>query len=863
MSKKQIIDKSTFLEDFSKNIVPRYLGITPNDSLQSVFGVITQTMANSVDDTYKLNLARNTDSILELSNNIIKLRMAASIARLDIARATPAKTMGTLSIATDDIIQKGKIQPNGDIHFNIDKRSEITHSDINFSLPDTIVIRAVRSNTTGYFYTAEYMELDPSSNIINLQKVIAEGVEILQLTTVVYQYKINSAQKNIMDALGFSTEGVLFEYSDKLAGFDVYYKRSVIEDFKKVDLAYYITDTLGDNMLRFNDDRDAEIYILNNYNMELPENTIIRVDIKETLGTYGHISLGQSSTEFHLFQDDDYGMMSVNIDIILLLDPVGGAEADDVNAIQQKLIRKKFEREAIITDQDARNFIGSVFNNTQLINRRNDFKSKERNVYTLLQNNGAIAPTTTLNLKIFQDEFDIFHNISGRRILKSNSAYKLTDIPNSGVSKIPIPATANDLATLENNKDQMCLAFPFVLAVTTDPICKIFMNTIQETLNVQSVYQNENSKLKYAVREIKFERNSMSTEYDKYKVNLVLIPNSIGDTGLLDDNGEIIPNKLKTFIVFKSEGIKKAYLPLAIDSIDVIKNVIHLSGEFKTDDYITEDLKLKITSNLVLAGEVSPSEIVIDYLQSEFDVVSFCKESPSDASNEFYSIIPGLDSLYTITNVSTNKDNKLDLLIDMNAFMNCNIRVIQEDVSGTIKTGYLISEIPFIKYSYCKDNIFSVLSQIKVMKTLYLELGAKLVDKTLNLKFTRTYGRSKYIKVGLNNQDLANINPVFKFRIYGEFTSYQEIRSFIKAYFDTINDIDKGIIHLSNVCREIENQFGVESCICTGIDNFTETNLMIKYEKPDKETTPEMYSAYIPEYLCIGNIDIITDSNTI
>lgn len=850
MARKLIIDKASIIGDM-KSIVPSYLQIDPSDSLNSAFGILTMNQATSIDDTYKLALARSADSILELSDNLSKLRMGAAIFQVPIERVTPGTTMCTLHIAIDDVINKGTTAANGDISFLIDKRSEIIHDGVYFSLPDTVLIRAIKSANSGYFYTAEFQSIDPSLNPMSLQKIVIEGADKLQITSAVYQYKINSVQKTIMDKLEFSTEGLLFEYENAMAGFDVYYRTSAASKFLKANMVYHIVDTITDSSLRYNDDKDGELYILNSYTADLPENTELRVDIKESLGVDGMINLGQRTTEFRLYQDADYNLLSVNIDAVLLMDPINAKNQDSAADIRKKLIRRKFERFSLITEADIRNFINSEFANTQLVPRKNDFKSTEHSLYTLLKINNVVAPTTTLNLKIFQEEFDIYHNISGRRILKSNSAFKVIDNPNSMTQKIATIPDSAAMATLEADKNQLCLNFPFVLAVTPEPLCKIFMNTIKQTLTLQSAYQNEDSILKFAVRDINFQRNSMSSDYDTYRITATLIPNSIGDSKLINEEGVIDHTQLKVFMIFKSDGVKKAYLPMTITAVDPIKNLVDVSGFFKTDDFITQDSKLKITSGMKLVGETVESELVIDYHDSKFEMVMFTNNLPTNISHEYYGLIPNM-STYQIANASENKDQELDLLIDLNNFMNCNIRVIQENG----KTGYIISELPFIKYSYCKDNIFEILTQVSKMKTLYSELSARLVGKTLNLKFIRTYGKSKYIKIGNDGLDLGNINPVLAFDIYGDIASFQEIRNYITTYFEAINDLDKGVIYMSNICREIERNYLINSCIATGIDAFTEVNPIIRYEKPNKETTPELYAAYIPEYMCIANIVI-------
>lgn len=169
-----------------------------------------------------------------------------------------------------------------------------------------------------------------------------------------------------------------------------------------------------------------------------------------------------------------------------------------------------------------------------------------------------------------------------------------------------------------------------------------------------------------------------------------------------------------------------------------------------------------------------------------------------------------------------------------------------------------MSEVPFIQYDYLKKYVNEVYDEIVKIKNTYSSLVQIITGFDINLKFTSTYGRSKHIYI--MDELLNNINPYFKFRVYGRDINVAELKEFIVQYFrDTY--ISDNTIFISNICRAIENNFQeVRGITYLGVDNFNSTYQKIFYKKPDLSNKTNLL-AYVPECLNILDISIEVEEN--
>ena len=135
------------------------------------------------------------------------------------------------------------------------------------------------------------------------------------------------------------------------------------------------------------------------------------------------------------------------------------------------------------------------------------------------------------------------------------------------------------------------------------------------------------------------------------------------------------------------------------------------------------------------------------------------------------------------------------------------------------------------------------------------------------MKFIATYGPSKYITItgGRDDDgnevttDLNNLNPQFRFRIYGEDLRTDDLYNFIYEYIRDNYINEEGSLFVSNVCTAVENNFSnVTSIKYLGVDNFDASYQEFTYNQPDF-TNVDIITRYIPEQLNVTDIVIEID----
>lgn len=141
-------------------------------------------------------------------------------------------------------------------------------------------------------------------------------------------------------------------------------------------------------------------------------------------------------------------------------------------------------------------------------------------------------------------------------------------------------------------------------------------------------------------------------------------------------------------------------------------------------------------------------------------------------------------------------------------------------------------------------------------------------DFEVSLKFIATYGASKYITVtggrDTNGQeitvDLADLNPVFHFKVYGVNPSISDIRTYIYEYLrDTY--ITDNTVFMSNICTGVEHSFSsIRSIKYMGVNDLDASYQEFTYTEPTV-TSLDIITRYIPEQFNVTDIEITIDES--
>lgn len=825
-----------------------------------------------------LEQRRAADSVPELSESEIRVKQSAEIYSIPMNMATPGTCFVVLGILKSDILTKGE-QNGNEIDFIIDRRSSILYSSVPFSLEDDILIRAIKRSDGSYTYTANYTGEYSTTDTVEIQafdQINDAGEALIAIVCRVYQYSYNIQDKIVTDDLEFLYDGIEFDYDNRLAGFDVYYKQTTGSSWKKADLAsYYIMVTTSALFYDSNDSNVIRIY--NNTQLNINVNATIRVEIKETLGTEGNITITNAdSATFSIYKDSSYNYSGVNVLVNMLPITTEGTDGDQLSDIKARMIDAKTRRDNITTEHDIISFINDIDANVQIVKKRNDYQDRLYYMYTLIRyGDNQIAPATTKRLNIYGivdsnniGDFDWYDSVTNRKIIRAYSKFKLNVVTGSSdsdfVTKVPLGT---------NISDGFYLTCPYMMLIDQNSITSYYFTSVDDSI-LMSLKSIENSySYQMICRNLAFYRDSHDpTKYNTYDITITGTLNTANDSEFIDSSNNIIDsNSILCYVVFNRDNSPAAYMKIPISSYNSNTREFTFTSSMKTNDFITEQELLQITDGLYTAGTANAYTSVIDYKDAQLQVY-FMYYLPNSATSypktdNIFNIISPVDSANYVPMCAyqNNTNNLYNLILEFNKFSRSPTTVTQESSGQYL---YSIREVPFFEFSFGEQYTASLYSTFKNLITTYSAMLKLTTDFEVSLKFIATYGASKYITVtggrDTNGQeitvDLADLNPVFHFKVYGVNPSISDIRTYIYEYLrDTY--ITDNTVFMSNICTGVEHSFSsIRSIKYMGVNDLDASYQEFTYTEPTV-TSLDIITRYIPEQFNVTDIEITIDES--
>ena len=872
---KKLIDRKDIMNDLINNVTPIYF---PENTLDknrvSIYGYITQALAQSIEDTVTLEQRRASDYCPELSTSAIHVRQTAKIRDVGIANATPGKCFAILSVLKSDILEKGTRSSNT-ITFTIDRRSTIMHNGVPFSLEDDIIIRAVR-RASGYVYAASYSgeHTTYESYIQMFDQINDQGQEMVTMIVQLFQFCYNIQEKTVTDPVQFLYDGISFDYENKLAGFDVYYKKTSIDEYIRADKDHYLT-MKNTTALYYNDDDDNILDILNNPKLNIGTNAMIKVEMRETLGTDGNITLGDNiNTTFSLYRDGSYNYSGVNIDISLLSDTTGATDGDSLSDIKKNLIDAKTRRDNITTEHDIISYINDIDANVQIIKKRNDIEDRRYYMYTLPRYNKEIAPANTKRLKLTgiisplnYGDFDCYNSTVDRKVLRAYNKFKLVEPEDPKEEEYAVKVSRDE----EEEEGAFYYTCPFMILINDLNIASYYFTSVNTNILLSQKTVNSIFPFQMICREVQIYRDSHDPEnFDKYKFTVVGTMNTSNDSELVDEDGVVLDkDAIKCYIIFRNDNTASAYLEMSIDSYDQQSREFTFVGTIKTTDYITELDKLEITEGLKRVGYDTNYNSVIDFKDASFEVFFMYKYQDEageyEKSDPIFQLLPAskTQDYALMCGYYNNPYHLYNLLLEYNKFSSSPVKVLPRTETTV---SYSIGEVPFLEYHYGIENTINMYDTFENMATVYGSLLKLTTDFEVSLKFIATYGHSKYITVTGGRSpdqedvvaDLNDLNPTFYFKVYGNNVNIEDVRQFIYEYLrDTY--ITGTTIFMSNICTLVEENFpAIKSIKYMGVNDLDASYQEFTYNMPEF-TNIDIITRFVPEQLNVTDIQIDLD----
>ena len=879
MPTERIIDQRDALNTLLNDIAPKYFSTDVDQNRISTFGYVTEALSHAWADSIILEQNRAEDYCPELSSNETHVRQTAKLREVGVANATPYTAYATLYITKEDILEKGTLNVDRSISFTIDRRSSILSNGVAYTFESDIIVRAIPRNNGTYVYSAVYAATNTSdsSYVQMFEDRNTYGDEVVALLLRCRQVNYNIQEKVVTDMLQFRYEGLSFDYNNYLAGFDVSYCLPNSSEYRSLNKEYYLTDSVSSSILYNDDDRNI-LYILMNPNLPITVNSMIRVEIQETLGEDGSVAIDNTSTTFTLYKDNAYNYTGINILAEIVTTPEGGDNGDTLADLRHKLIRAKMMRANVTTELDIINYINDRTANVQIIKKRNDIEDRLYYLYTLLRYGEDISPTCTKQMVLVDEDFDYLENGGQTMVMKADRKFSLD--PDTHI----VTPLARDADTSEV---RYLLNVPFLIKINSSHILTYYCNTIDSQYYLNTKEINPLCPYNLISNSISIYRNPLADEDgDSYRFIMQGTLNTTDDLDVVDNSGQILDDrKMIIYLIFKREGQEAAYLPLYMTAYESSSRIFTFEGSMKTNDFITELNTLHITDGLFTIGTETNYNSTIDYKDITLDMYAVYKTGDetdiTDNTSTIFTLIPNISDEYTMMNAySIQTANLVNLLIEMNKYARSNLALEVRDLEqGTFN--YIIDEVPFIEYNFSKAHLVELYSLFMNMHAVYSDLVRVTTDFDVSLKFINTYGPSQYITVtgttpevdesGVvqknedgtikyveDEQPLRNLNPTLRFKVYGVDVPLDEIYQYIYEYIRDNYIIDTKL-YISNICTGVERSFSaVKSIKYMGVDNYDSTYQEFTYNKPDLSIL-ENVKKYVPEVFNTSDIEIELD----
>jgi hypothetical protein len=836
------LTNKNILEDILA-VSTKYLSGDIDKNRVSTFGHLNESLALSIDDSVQLANYRGSNNIIELSNDEEKVRSVAKIRNIEVVKPTASKLAVVLLLRKEDILANG-IKDGLNYTFILDKRSTLLVNDITFSLQFDIVIRAIYSSGK-YIYIANYVGDTDNEHVVIYNMTLSTGEVRLALFLKMEQIKYRTEERIIVDMNQFTYEGISFDH-EKISDFDIYYKSSGSQTYELLNKYYYRLATNDPLGIYYNDDNQDILRVYNIPGSPLAENAEIKVEFKETLGSGGKFDTAGSTSTFQVYAEEYYKFSGLDVIAQITSDSSGGSDGDTMEDLIDKMILKKQTRDIIVTDNDIKNSVTNR-NDISVIKKRNDIELRLFYLYQLIRRGTEIVPTVTKNMKLYQNQFNIVHPSSQTKVIWDNNKFTLLS---EDLVKLDNTIPDVSIPSYESDTSKLCLICPFAFNINSDNILSYYLNYIDKDISFKATYVNDKFEYQMIILDMNIKRNPYSSvNHDRYTVTVNGIFNSDDNLGIVDDDGNILNvNKIKVHAVFYEGSIKAGYLPLTLTSYNINTKIFTFTGNFTSNDYVTDARKLQITGGIYAAGTNDILDGVIDYVNVKNELIVSFDTVPTDTADIDYSILNFTNR--TISGKFDNDHNRYNILTECNKYMRSTVTILQEDdgQGGTVNY-FKLNEVPFIRYSYIQKYYNELYDQLGSFNE-YLDIVEKLSENTINVKFINTYGKSKYIYVGSGNTPLNNLNPLLKFRVYGKNVDVSMIKQKIKDYFSSFN-ADNIYIFISNINTLIEKEFSIASIEYLGVELFDSS---FQKFRNLKENTTDIN--YIPEYINIEDISI-------
>lgn len=423
---RDYVDNFSVKELMTETVIPKYFDDS-NVSLRTIgmLGYTTEIMTNTSEDSFNTSSVLFRESFANRAQMDESIYSHASLFQLDDMFARASKCKFLLMLEEKSILQNMKqtVQGSSIYNFFIDKNTTIFVENKPYTLDYDIqmnIIRKITDSGDDYVFTAQYIMdeytygnsisdiVDPyiklrrsADGFIALEVIAHQCIRDIRYETIISNSTINYPTIEISN------------FNGKLAGFDVMYTdrsgkyakngpvqmrtQIVYSQAIKTPFCYY--QMINDDTIRitFN---TKDLFFMPEFNSELEIILYITEGVDGNFDVYNgtNITLSPSNEKYAYSYPYLVGAKPIGASL-------GGTDAKTIDDLQALTVEGYRTAKSLTTDHDLQQYFNNYphrYDNSNIlfIKKRDDIYERVFSAFMIMNNDGYIYKTNTLNLKL-------------------------------------------------------------------------------------------------------------------------------------------------------------------------------------------------------------------------------------------------------------------------------------------------------------------------------------------------------------------------------------------------------------------------------------------------------------------------------
>lgn len=865
------------IKNFALNTIgPKYF---PEDVIEGynvgLLGYSLELMTNTTEDIFNTvpivanemfpNLAQMPNSIYNYASLFQEVNLLA----------TPAVMECILLLPMDSLIQHSTYGSDSSYkQFILDQRTIVHVAEHRFMLDYDILI-TLRPYRKEYIITCSYLREynNAMSNVINpyikYQKYNYNGTKYIALLVKMRRCDKFEYNTRIINNDRINVATIQVPFTDQLAGFEVFYRESSDHKFTQLQKRIVNSKAIKDPFCyyKLKNDKTLELSFTTRENYFKPIfNSELKVEYYTTTGTEGNFDL-YTGTEVEVYRNYEKYENNARVPVIAITESASttGKNTPNLLELRDRVADCFATVDSYTTESDLQRHFNSfdIENDVKInfIKKRDDIFDRLYTSFSLTKDSyGSYYKTNTLQLKIYASQFDHQFEQSDRKLLKPSNVFVYEG---SSTNKM-IKLDKEEVVDLSFS-NKFVYQNPFLMTVTNNGMVGYYLNNINDKIQLDYEYVNDSSMVQFICNNLYVYRSSLKGDNTyKFKVHLTATDMDI-ESPMIDEFGNDT-GRVRVVLSFLFKNGKEAgYIECTKTHFEQEGLKYIFEGEITTDDFISDTETIRLYG-LKDMNDGSDRVTMVPMTELKMNVYTFFEYENGNTLHN-YTHLPGFENT-TMTNKYSTEETKVELVTPL-SMLKSHMSWEKDEYGASY---ILIKDVPVMKWKeqVTDEDIIEFDRFMSLLSAQYDYMNEIMSKKTNNysidMKFYNTFGRSNNFVVGDDQEILNHVNCTLELKVYPHVKSegpqlVQDMKMFIKEYFEEVNKDSNEGIFISNLIQELENTFsGIRYLKFVSLNGYDNDCQSIENTAVDVTTLKkEDRITFVPEYLNIELEDIIIE----